>query len=208
MPAKKRGDKPKQAVETPEPEKVAADEDSFSESRLRLTQNFSDHVGVRKALLTVPVRKPGRQDFVRVRAGEDWRLETAVLELKEERETYLVDPGLWAELPGEISPKVLFTTVNRQGVVFLWPIRLPGEDGRIDEWNRSALEGADMAQANWVRVAANMSLGAYEVYTATGSIPEPEWPDVKFEDLLKTAFKDRYIRSLKHPVICRLRGEA
>ena len=115
-------------------------------------------MGVKKALLTVPVRKPNRQEFIRVHPGEDWRLETVILELKEERESYLVDRNLWGELPGELIPKVLFTVINRQGVLTLWPIRLPGEDGRHDAWNRSALEAAGMAQEQWIRMAANMSL--------------------------------------------------
>jgi len=179
----------------------------YDPSRLKLSQNFAATTGVKKALLTVPVRKPGRQDFVRVHPDASYRLETAVLELKEERETYLTDPSIWAELPSEIIAKVLFTTINRQGVLSLWPIRLPGEDGRHDEWNRSALEAAALAQHSWVRVSANMSLGAYEVYQATGSLPEPEWPETSFESILETAFKERYITSIDHPVIQRLRGE-
>ena len=87
------------------------------------------------------------------------------------------------------------------------PVRLPREDGRLDEWNRSALEAADMARERWVRVAANMSLGAYEVYEAAGSIPDPDWPDVTFRALLEIAFKGRFIQNLDHPVIHRLRGE-
>ena len=198
---------PKRKMGASEAEKPTTDHDTFDPSRLRLSQNFPELLGVKKALFTVPVRKPGRQEFVRVHPGEDWHLETAVLELKEERETYLVDPNVWAELPGEIIPKVLFTTITRQGVVLLWPVRLPREDGRLDEWNRSALEAADMARECWVRVAANMSLGAYEVYEAAGSIPDPEWPDVTFRALLEIAFKGRFIQSLDHPVIHRLRGE-
>ena len=184
-----------------------SDGNPFDPSRLRLSQNFAESVGVKKALLTVPVRKPGRQDFVRVHPAESYRLETAVLELKDERETYLADPDIWYELAGEIVPKVLFTTINRQGVLTLWPIRLPGEDGRHDEWNRSALEAAEMAQKRWIRVAANMGLGAYEVYEAVGNLPEPEWPDVDFQEILRIAFKDRFITSLDHPVVRRLRGE-
>ena len=65
-----------------------------------------------------------------------------MLELKEERETYLVDRGLWQELPGEIVPKVLFTTINRQGVLTLWPVRMPDQDGRQNAWSQSALEAA------------------------------------------------------------------
>jgi hypothetical protein len=135
-------------------------------------------------------------------------IQTAVLELKDDRETYLVDPDLWAELPSELAPKALFTTMNRQGVLTLWPVRLPGEDGRHDEWSRSALEAAELAKTRWIRIVANMSLQAYEVYEATGNFPDPEWPDVSFQRILEIAFRDRFIRTLDHPVIRRLRGEA
>ncbi len=118
-----------------------------------------------------------------------------------------MDPSIWSELPGEIIPEVLFTTINRQGVVFLWPIRLPGEDGRHNPWHRSALEAAQLATKQWVRVAANMSLGAYDVFEATGDFPEPEWPNISFKEILQIAFRDTYIQSLDHPVIRRLRGE-
>lgn len=188
--------------------KAGAPADPFDLSRLKLNQNFADAAGVKKALLTVPVRKPNRQDFVRVHPGPEYRLETAVLELKEERETYLVSPDLWLDLPGELVAKVLFLTLNRQKVLSLWPVRLPGEDGRVDDWNQSALEAADIAQHQWVRVQANMSLGAYEVFTASGVLPEPEWPEQTFQDILKIAFKGRLIDRLDHPAIRRLRGES
>jgi hypothetical protein len=181
--------------------------DQFDLDRLRLSQDFAEEIGVKKAIVTVPVRKPNRQSFIRIHPDQSWRLETAVLELKDERETFLVEPELWPDLMGEIVPKVLFTAITRQRVVFLWPVRLPGADGRIDEWNRSALEAAHLAIDGWVRVAANMSLGGYEVYQASADLPKPEWPDIGFRGLLEVAFKDRFIRTVDHPVIRRLRGE-
>ena len=181
--------------------------DPFDLSRLRLSQDFASKVGVKKALITVPVRKPDRQSFVRVHPGAAWRLKTAILELKDERETYLVDPDLWPEIPSEVKPHVLFTAINRQGVVFLWPVRLPGDEGRDNAWNNSALEAADLATQGWVRVASNMNLGAYEVFQATAELPEPEWPEQDFQSLLKIAFRGHYIQSLDHPAIRRLRGE-
>jgi hypothetical protein len=181
----------------------------FDLENLRLSQSFGELVGVKKLLTTVPVRKPGKQDFFRVRPGEDWRLETMVLEIKEDRETYLVAPEIWPELPGELVPKVLFLTISRQGVVAIWPVRLPGEDGRQDAWSRSALEAADLGQKSWIRLAANMSLGAYEVYRAIrDDLPEPIWPEKSFNEILKIAFQDKYIQTLDHPVIRRLKGAA
>jgi hypothetical protein len=159
--------------------------------------------------LTVPVRKPAKEWWVQTHPDNAYRLQTAVLELKEDREVYLVDPDLWPELSTEatFSPRALFTSITRQNVVFLWPVRLPGPDGRIDEWSRSALEAATLAQGRWVRVAANMHLGAYEVLEATGDLPAPEWPDTAFAELLRVAFKDRYVANWNHPVLKRLRGE-
>ncbi len=189
---------------TPTP---SPDGNPFDPAKLRLAQDFDVMAGVKKALLTVPVRKPDRQWFVRVHPEESFRLSTAVLEVKEDRETYLIAPKLRAELTGEIAAKLLFTAINRQGVPFLWPVRLPRTDGRQDEWNRSALEAAELGTKKWVRVAANMSLGAYEVYEATAQLPEPMWPEVDFSKLLEIAFRDKFIQDLDHPVIRRLRGE-
>ena len=182
----------------------------FSPERLRLNQDFLSQVGVKKALLTVPVRKPAKEWFIRVHPNETYRLQTAVLELKEEREIYIIDPNIWSELQTEstVGTRVFFTAMNRQNMLFLWPIRLPGVDGRIDEWNRSAMEAATMAAEGWVRVASNMSLGAYEVYQATANLPDAEWPELPFEEILRIAFKDRMIDDLDHPVLQKLRGEA
>jgi hypothetical protein len=51
-----------------------------------------------------------------------------------------------------------------------------------------------------------MDLGAYEMFAAESTIQEPMWPDLPFQELLRIAFKDRYIGSLDHPIIKRLRG--
>ena len=179
----------------------------FDVTKLRLTQDFASQIGVKKLLRTVPVRKPNRQEFVRVRKGEDYQLQTAILEMKEDRESFLVDPSLWNELPGEIIPKVILTAMNRQGVMFLWPVRLPGSDGRSDTWNQSALEASNIAEDKWVRVAANMSLGAYDIYDAGSELTDPEWPELEFQKILEIAFKDKFITSMDHPAVRRLRGE-
>jgi hypothetical protein len=183
--------------------------DPFDPQALRLTQDFGAAIGVKKALVAVPVRKPANSWWVRVHPGEGYRDSIGVVELKEDRETYLVAQALHPHLDGEatFSGRALFTAINRQGVLFLWPIRLPRSDGRSDEWSRTALDAAHKAMKGWVRVAANMALGAYDVFEATAPVAEPSWPDYPFRDLLRVAFKDRLIDSWEHPVLRRLRGE-
>ena len=145
----------------PDTTKASDGDELFDLEELRLSQDFAAIVGVRKKIITVPVRRSHRQSFFRVHPDDPWRLETAVLNDKEDRETYLVSPEMWSELPDEIVPTVLFTTISRQGVVFLWPVRLSGKDGRHDTWSQSALEAAQLATKQWIRLVANMSLSAY-----------------------------------------------
>jgi hypothetical protein len=76
----------------------------FDPAALRLDQSFADTVGVKKHLMTVPVRKPHRQDFVRVHPDPTYRLTpAAIIEIKEDREVYLVTPNMAQELPGEFA---------------------------------------------------------------------------------------------------------
>jgi hypothetical protein len=191
-----------------ENEMSPSNQNPFDPSALALSQNFSEMVGVKKAVVTIPVRKPNRQEFIRVHPDLGYQVATAVLELKEERETYLVAQDVIPEISLELAPKLLVATTNRQGVLSIWPIRLPGVDGKIDDWNRSAMEAAGMARKGWVRMAANMSLGAYDIFEAIGNLPDPEWPEIEFSKILEIAFRDKYIDSLNHPVLQRLRGEA
>jgi hypothetical protein len=119
---------------------------------------------VKKLLKTVPVHKPNFQDFVRVHPSPEYRENFPIIELKDEREEYVISARLVPELVGEFVTKTLFTAINRQGVVFLWPVRLPTPDGKQLEWWRSMREAAELAMQQWVRTKANMSLGAYEMF--------------------------------------------
>ena len=181
--------------------------DPFDPASLRIDQDFAAMADVKPILATVPVRKPNKQDYVRVHASEEYQLTSAILELKDDRETYLVAPELRHELFGELIPVTLFTTINRQGVVSLWPCKLPDETGRSNSWHESALLAADMAQSNWIRIQADMSLGAYRIWEAGGDLPEPEWPEETLRDLLEIGFRGHLIDTHEHPVLKRLRGE-
>jgi hypothetical protein len=55
-------------------------------------------------------------------------------------------------------------------------------------------------------VTASMSLGAYEIFEASGDLPEPVWPDISFEEILKVAFRDHIVDRADHPLVQRLQG--
>ena len=174
---------------------------------LRLPQDFAANLGVKKMLVQVPVTKPRKGWFVRTRPGDGWRAQIAMIERKEEGENYVVSPELAADLTSDVKQYMLVTSINRHGSAFLWPARLPN-GSRQDSWADSALMAVAHAEAQWLRVDANMRAGAYDVSIATAPLPEPEWPEESFDALFRLAFRDMVISSLDHPVIRQLRGAA
>ena len=180
----------------------------FDPRRLRLSQDFDQMAGVTKVITTVPVRRPDPMSFVRVHPDPAWSLVGALLlERVDGQESFLVDPVLHDEVAAVAKLKILFTAITRQGVLFLWPVGMTGPDGRSNSWTDSARRAADMARKQWVRVNSNQGLGAYEVVVPNGELPVPEWPDLSLEQILELAFRDRFIDSVDHPVLKKLRGE-
>ncbi len=173
---------------------------------LRLTQSFDQIIGAQPILTTVDVRKPKAQEWFRVHPDPAWRLQTTILQLKEERESYLIEPNLRIELWDEILPIVLYTAVTREGEVFLWPVRLP-RDGRMDKFIETDLTAAKIAEVKWVRRYWVPELKSHKVLAAKNLSENPVWPEAGFTELLKTAFRDRFIQDINDPVIKKLRGE-
>ena len=70
------------------------------------------------------------------------------------------------------------------------------------------MEAYEEAKKHWVRVSANMSLGAYEIFEALGNLSDPEWPEESMDEIVRIAFRNSFIDSYDHPVLRRLRGES
>lgn len=181
--------------------------EDFDLDSLRLKQDFNETLGVQKMLTHVPVRKPNKTDFFRVQPDEEYRMEIGIVELKDTRETYLVTPAMMSE-PGVhelVVPARLVTCVTRQNVVFLWPLKLE-KDGKLNPWHESALDAAQLAEDSWIRIAADMHLGAYQTFMATAELPEPEWPEHTYSELVRLGFKGLIVDSPDHPLIKQLTG--
>jgi hypothetical protein len=179
-------------------------------AKLRLSQDFSELSQVKPVLTNIACRKPHKQEFIRVRAGEDNRFTTGCFTDKDTRETYLVTPAVREHLSGDVTPTMLVVCVSRNSPIpFLWPLTLPGVDGRPNRWHESAIEAANIAEGQWTKVVADMAAGCYVPNVARGNLPEPDWTEVPtISELLRLSFKDRLIATPDHPVLKRLRGES
>ena len=175
-------------------------------SRFRLSQNFGSVSGVRKKLLTVPIRKPHKTQFVRVHPAN--KMDTMLLKYGDNGEDlYLIDPEVMQEVEDLAKPYRLVQAIDRQNNVFIWPLAIP-DDGRPLNWHLSALEAAGNAELEWTRTQANMALGAYEVFAAEQDLGAPEWPELSMNELLEIAFKNKIIDRPDHLVLLQLRGVA
>jgi hypothetical protein len=160
----------------------------------------------------VDVRKPAREWFVRTHPERKYYLETQVIELKSTGTIYLVAPDILPDLEamGEstLTPKRLYFTVTRQGDYFFWPIAWqdPLSGKRVDGWTASAVEAAERAKLQWVRVSPNQRMGYYDVLASAHPI-DPVWPSRPLGALLRIAFRELYIDSWDHDVLRSLRPE-
>jgi hypothetical protein len=180
--------------------------DNLDALRLDPTESL---IGAKELLTHVPVRKPSKDEFFRQHPDPAYTLSTATYEDRNEREVYLVPAAMRPHLAGFLKQVVLALCRTRQGVLFWWPIPLPTEDGNRGggrAWGDSARAAADEARGHWVSLRADMALGAYRVFHAEGSLPDPIWPEEAPAELLRIAFRGRIIDHPDHPVIRRLRG--
>ena len=175
-------------------------------SQFALSQNFGSQIKVAKRLTTVPVRKPSKTQWFRIHP--EYKLDAPLLKYGDSGDDYyLVVSSLADQLIDVAQAFRLVVGVDRQGVVFVWPLRLPDADRPL-AWHLSALEAASHAEVQWTRIQANMSLGAYEIRTAEGITDEPKWPEMSRDEILDIAFKNKIIDRLDHLVLQQLRGEA
>ena len=186
---------------------MSANSSFFSDlDALRLPSDMAAATNTREILSRVPVRKPDRHEYFRVHPDPEMSFTAMVFEDKHDRETFFVAPTMRDALLGEIKPVQLVTTITRQGTVIIWPIKLPGEDGRSNAWAETARQAAEYAKSAWIRMVSDLNLGAYRIHKAEGDFADPIWPEPSFNELLEIAFRGRIIHSEEHPVVRRLRG--
>jgi hypothetical protein len=196
----------------PEPEPSEQPYDPFNPETLRI--RAGEEVETKRDVHSIPVRKPKRDQFFRVRPELEFQTDTAILEHDSGRgrETYLVSPHLREEvraLTTGVIPVRLFTAITKRGSTFLWPARLwDGDTSMLARtWYESALSIAEDAKTHWVKMVSDQEASSYFAVKAFGDLGQPQWLDLTFRDLIFKAFRVYIIDSLEHPVIREINGE-
>ena len=181
--------------------------ETFDIEELRLDPSYLQDPMAKQVITEIPVRRPPKQAFFRVHPT--YHMTAGVLELEEDRETYILTPRVIAAMATkEHSVVTLRFYVTRQGAYGIWPLKLPNPEGRKIEWHTSALSAAACSVHEWIRLTPNQSLGKYVIVQATEKLSEPEWPELSFQQIVDIGFRGKVINSLDHIVLKKLSGRA
>ena len=113
-------------------------------SKAKLPQNYSEMSQVEKVHTIIPVARPPKTAFFQVNPNSSY--DTYILEY--ERNNYMVYPEVAAQFPELVKPVRLVPVITKDGNPYLWPLRLPKDDGCRDTWATSALEMLNLPRAN------------------------------------------------------------
>jgi hypothetical protein len=181
----------------------------FNLQSLKLPDFAENPIEAERIITNVPIRKPRNDMFVRCHPDPTYEQKMLTIEIKSDNGFYVVSPSLRDVLVSEplCVPRPLVPYVDADGELCIWPIRLPGADGRIDDYNRTAYEHADRARNEWGRIVANRRLGSYDFWAPRGVLKEPKWPAMNVDAIYEIALRNRVITSLDHAILKALRGE-
>ena len=174
---------------------------------IAVDQDFAAMAAVKADSSAPPIRKPGNQLWFCPHPDQKfWKSFLTITDKLDSDAIYVLNRTLAEGLHGEYVTTLFVPCITPQEEFFIWPIKLPDSEGRIDSWNASKLEHALAGAGKWMRLRSNQFAGGYDKLSQSKQSPPPTWPD-DILDLLKRGVTRTYIESLDHPLIKRLLGE-
>jgi len=170
-------------------------------SSYRIAPNYGETLGSRKLLSVVPVGRPTKGKFFRASPDPANSIDVFVLEDKVDTTFHLVSPHVAEVLGDLVRAATLHLAIDRADNPFLIPVPFPAENGQRNPWHESLLRAIQVAREQWVRLVADKSVGIYQVYVAQGNLPEPKWPELTTDEIVRIAFTGRLIDSMEHPKV-------
>jgi hypothetical protein len=184
------------------------DEDQLDPEYFRVDQSELDQPVTKTAITAISVRRPKPLEWIRTHPDPDRRISPVYfVDLKENREYYLIDPKLRRELrPREYWIGQVFLATTRLDKPFLWLVKLQSPTGKVSDWYLTELDCAERAMHEWIQLAADASAGVYTAVQAEELLEDPLWPEQSFKELFHLGFKRRWIADMEHKVFKQIRG--
>ena len=159
-------------------------------------------------------KKPREGAFFRVNPDPAYQIDVLLYTEKDERgmegDTHFVDWIFAEEIQASdwavfFQPARLYLGFERHSTKpYVHYVKRPRDGQRDNDWWASSRTVTERAMREWIQ-PYNAGTG-YDFHPAVREIPEPTWPDIRFGEILRTAFKGRLIDSWDHEVMKALLG--
>lgn len=206
---------PAEPVRTPVTAKSLDTSDMWDTSQV--DPAVEEKLVARQVIATVHVKKPRGGQWVFIHPfnesapnpQEAWCRRVWINEESSamEKECWLLDAKLIPDLTPEIpKARLIIAYAVLHGGVCLWPLASP--EGSANTYIETALEAAKNYNGKWIKLVSNRKDAAWDVYERQIPTAPPIWPEGGFKYLFETAFRNRHIKDLSHPLMIEKRGKA
>jgi len=186
------------------PATVSRPSSGLTAASLRINPNLQT-AGQKRLLTRVAiVARPNPQWYVQVHPDPAFRAEEiGLIEYHQDSRLYVVAPQISEELKSYLKLHYLFTATTIGGAVFLWVIKMPGEDGSWNAWPASLYGCANACMSDWMQIQTG--LNEYVCRPADTAKPAPAWEELLYpctdlDQLLDLGFRSTHINRIDHPV--------
>jgi len=158
-------------------------------------------------ITAIPNRSPKSDEFFRCDPRLEMSMALNILTLKDEQEEFLIYDDVIDAIGYEtvIKRKTIFVCNTMNNSLFVSTIPLPDDQGKLNQWHKSAYQTMERAKKNWIRRQADRVNSQYTIQVAKeGICPDPKWTEMKLEEVLEMAFEEYIIEDTSHPVLKRL----
>ena len=204
------------AVATETADTVAeTDEEQLDEEEREFRALRCDLPGVKGAaaagIVAISVGKsPNKNEFFRTHPTFRPIVPIVIHEVGMEQLYFVVSADMVEPLSAigvKVAKHTLYLTVTTRGAIRIVPVRGAGDDGEMNEYNRTKEIGLIEGIEAWRRLYTDEENRCYKAFPApVERFSDPQWPDLKPAKIFKLAFRDkgRLIDSTEHPLFQKL----
>jgi hypothetical protein len=161
--------------------------------------------------------RPRKGAYFRINPDPEYQLFTLLYIAKDEngmeREVYFIDWNFADELLATefavfFQPVKLYLAIERHTTKpYIHYVKYPLEGEKDNEWWESARYIVELASADWIQPYRPLGGRGYDFRPRQCEIPDPDWPTTSFGEILKIAFRGRFIDSWDHEIMKDLQGK-
>lgn len=184
----------------------AAPSSPFDDIEALRKSNKAAFGGEKEGPVTVILGRPKKEVYVRFRDDDAYYLPAYVWTVSDDsRVIYFITNNLWdlEDLQGGLRAVILAPWLGSDNSIGIWAAPASSTAG---SWYDSGQEVLAVGRREWIRMQTDTKERRYRYFLPTKPVPDRDWPDLNFGEMLKRAFGSRVVDTEDHELIRKLRN--